>query len=192
MGIVLIAAPWMLGFADNSAATWVPVLLGIGAIVYSLFTDYEMGAFRAISMRGHLWLDALSGIFLAASPWLFGFNDYVSTPHVVLGVAEFLAAICTRTVPSSLVARDRHLVSGRAVSRDTLGTRATPGLRSDISGEQGTGTVSPGSTGLGTSGVHNVHGSSINGTIIDDRNIDRNIDQSDEDINRPSGSGATL
>lgn len=183
MGIVLIAAPWMLGFADNSAATWVPVLLGIGVIVYSLFTDYEMGAFRAISMRGHLWLDALSGIFLAASPWLFGFSDYVSTPHVVLGVAEFLAAICTRTIPSSLLVRSRDFGGARAVSRDTQGTRATPGMRSDVSGSQGTGTRSttPGS------GVSNVHGSSINGTIID-----RDVDKRDSDLDKPSGTGATL
>jgi hypothetical protein len=184
MGIVLIAAPWMLGFADNTAATWVPVLLGIGAIVYSLFTDYEMGAFRAISMRGHLWLDALSGIFLAASPWLFGFSDYVYTPHLVLGVVEVLAALCTRTVPGSVLVRDR-VVGSRSVSRDTLGTRATPGLRSDVSGEQGTGSITPGSTG--TSTTNSVHGSSINGTIIDP-----SIDRNDNDLDRPSGTGATL
>jgi hypothetical protein len=139
MGMVLIAAPWMLGFADNSAATWVPVLLGVGVIVYSLFTDYELGVFRGISMRGHLWLDALSGIFLASSPWLFGFSDYVSTPHVILGVAEVIAALTTRTVPESvsLTTRNRSVMN-----RGTLGSRATTDTTTGMRGTIG-GTPSP-------------------------------------------------
>ena len=142
MGMVLIAAPWMLGFADNSAATWVPVLLGVGTIIYSLFTDYELGVFRGISMRGHLWLDALSGIFLAASPWLFGFSDRVSTPHVVLGVFEVIAALTTRTVPGSLPVASRRR---DVVNRGTLGSRATTDISSGMRGTTGTsGASSPG------------------------------------------------
>lgn len=132
MGMVLIAAPWLLGFADNTAATWVPVLLGVGVIVYSLFTNYELGVFRGISMRGHLWLDAISGIFLAASPWLFGFSDYVSTPHVVLGVLEVLAALTTRTVPEAMTITSRRPMAGRG----TLGSRPTPDT---TTGMRGTG-----------------------------------------------------
>ena len=101
MGVLLIAAPWLFGFAQNGAETWVPVILGASAIVYSLMTDYELGASRTISMRTHLTLDLLSGILLAASPWLFGFADYVSTPHVVLGIAEIAASLMTKTHPSN-------------------------------------------------------------------------------------------
>ena len=138
MGMVLIAAPWMLGFADNSAATWVPVLLGVGVIIYSLFTDYELGVFRGISMRGHLWLDALSGIFLASSPWLFGFSDYVSTPHVVLGVAEVIAALTTRTVPgvNTISARNRTVLN-----KGTLGSRASTDITSGMRGTTGSGST---------------------------------------------------
>src|SRR5256885_12345246 len=73
MGLLLIAAPWLFGFADSAAGRWVPVLLGAGVIVYSLMTDYELGAVRAIPMTAHLWLDILGGVLLIASPWLFGF-----------------------------------------------------------------------------------------------------------------------
>jgi hypothetical protein len=141
MGIVLIASPWMFGFADNTLATRIPVLLGIGTIIYSLCTNYELGVFKGLSMRTHLVLDTLSGIFLAASPWLFGFNDYVSTPHLVLGVAEVLVALTTSRVVGRSAVSDRHITGTRVVSRDTLGTRATPGMRRDISGEPGSGNV---------------------------------------------------
>lgn len=101
MGLVLVAAPWLLGFAGNGPETWIPVILGVSVILYSLITDYEMGVARGISMSTHLWLDGLSGLFLATSPWLFGFSDVVYMPHLILGIAEFLAAITTRTVPST-------------------------------------------------------------------------------------------
>ena len=54
VGVILIAAPWILGFAYNGAETWVPVILGAGAIMYSLLTNYEMGVSKTISMRTHV------------------------------------------------------------------------------------------------------------------------------------------
>jgi hypothetical protein len=61
VGALLIAAPWLFDFARGGAETWVPVILGAGAIVYSLLTDYELGVTKGISMGTHLTLDMLSG-----------------------------------------------------------------------------------------------------------------------------------
>ncbi|HLM68962.1 MAG TPA: SPW repeat protein, partial [Longimicrobium sp.] len=99
MGALLIASPWLLGFADNKAARWVPVGLGAGVLLYSAFTDYELGVVKKIQMPVHLFLDALGGILLAVSPWMLGFDDRVWMPHVVLGVVEVLTAAITNTVP---------------------------------------------------------------------------------------------
>jgi hypothetical protein len=101
MGVVLIASPWLFGFARNGAETWVPVILGIATILYSLFTNYELGASRMISMRTHLVLDTVSGLLLAASPWLFGFADYVWQPHLILGIIELGAVLMTRSQPAA-------------------------------------------------------------------------------------------
>jgi hypothetical protein len=99
MGVLLIAAPWLLDLARGGAETWVPVILGAGMIVYSMITDYEMGFSHTLSMRTHLILDLISGVFLAASPWIFGFNEYVYLPHLILGILEIGAALMTETVP---------------------------------------------------------------------------------------------
>ncbi|MDQ3278240.1 MAG: SPW repeat protein, partial [Bacteroidota bacterium] len=82
------------------AETWVPVILGASAILYSLFTDYEMGATSGISMRTHLTLDLLSGLLLAMSPWIFGFADVVYVPHLVFGILEIGVALITRRDPA--------------------------------------------------------------------------------------------
>lgn len=101
VGFLLIGAPWILGFAEGGAESWVPVALGVGALIYSLMTKYELGLVRVLPMPTHLVLDALSGVLLAASPWLFGFSDRVFMPHLVVGMFEILAAAMTRTVPNT-------------------------------------------------------------------------------------------
>ncbi|MDQ3398694.1 MAG: SPW repeat protein [Deinococcota bacterium] len=100
VGALLIAAPWLLNFDRGGAETWVPVVLGVGALLYSLFTDYELGLVRRLSMGTHLGLDAASGLLLAVSPWLFGFSEFVFWPHLILGLFEVLAALTTRTTTS--------------------------------------------------------------------------------------------
>ena len=99
VGALLIVAPWLLGFAAGGAETWVPVILGAAAIVYSLFTDYELGVVRIIPMRTHLGVDAASGVLLAASPWLFGFAGLVFLPHLVLGLVEIAVTATTERAP---------------------------------------------------------------------------------------------
>ena len=100
-GLVIIASPWLFGFADGSAAQWVPVVVGLALLGSSLLTDYELGLVRVIPMPVHLGLDCIAGLLLAVSPWLFGFSDRVWLPHVVLGAFEVMASFITRTVPDT-------------------------------------------------------------------------------------------
>ena len=99
LGALLIAAPWLFGFASGGAEQWVPVGLGAGVLLYSLFTDYELGAVKKLQMPAHLFLDALGRLLLAVSPWMFGFDELVWTPHVALGLVEVVTAAITNTVP---------------------------------------------------------------------------------------------
>jgi hypothetical protein len=96
VGLALIAAPWLFGFADKSAATYVPVALGFSALLYSLLTRYEAGLIKLIPFKVHLGMDILSGAFLAMSPWLFGFAGQVYLPHVIVGLFEIVAGLTTR------------------------------------------------------------------------------------------------
>lgn len=102
VGILLIAAPWLLGFADDSAATMVPVILGASTLLYSLFTNYEYAVARMLPYKIHLTIDLVAGILLLASPWLFGFSDRVYLPHVILGAFEILAVIMSRKETSTI------------------------------------------------------------------------------------------
>src|SRR5262245_35651517 len=76
VGAVLIAAPWVFQFSGDSAATAVSIVLGIGLIAYSLFTNYELGVWKVAPMAVHNLIDIVAGALLAASPWIFGFADH--------------------------------------------------------------------------------------------------------------------
>ena len=73
---------------------------GRRVLLYSAFTDYELGLVRKLQMPAHLLLDALGGMLLVVSPWIFGFDERVWMPHVVLGgLLVVVAAVITNTVP---------------------------------------------------------------------------------------------
>jgi SPW repeat len=99
-GVLLLASPWIFGFADGGAAQWVAVVVGLGAIAYSAVTDYELGLVRLAPMRLHLLLDGLGGALLAASPWIPGFSDRVYGPHLAFGLFAVVASLITQTEPA--------------------------------------------------------------------------------------------
>ncbi len=103
VGALLLVVPYILGFADGTAAQWVPQILGLVAIGGALMTDYELGVVRVIPMPVHLMIDIASGALLALSPWLFGFSDRVFWPHLIVGMMEIGAGLTTRTVPGGEV-----------------------------------------------------------------------------------------
>jgi len=104
-GLALLSTPWLLGFADVPAATWVAVVFGVGAILYSALTAYELGLLKILPMPMHLILDGIGGVVLAASPWLFGFADRVYLPHLLFGLFSVVACLVTRLEPTLVTGR---------------------------------------------------------------------------------------
>ncbi len=97
---VNLAFPRLLGLQDAPWAATMPRINGVVGLAYSLLTDYELGAFRALPMPAHLALDAAKGLFMALSPWLFGFAKNGTRywlPQVLMGTADVVAAVTTRT-----------------------------------------------------------------------------------------------
>lgn len=58
-------------------AGWLLVGPGLALLGLSLITRYELGAVKSVPMPTHLATDVGLGLFLIASPWLFGFADAI-------------------------------------------------------------------------------------------------------------------
>lgn len=103
VAIALIFAPMIFGFQSvGGAAVIIPIVLGIGLFLYSLFTNYEWGLVKVLGMPYHLIVDVVASVVLASSPFIFGFvkeapNAWV--PHVVVGLTVILVVICSKTQP---------------------------------------------------------------------------------------------
>jgi hypothetical protein len=92
-GILLAASPWIFGFADQHLAPNFALVFGGGTILYSLFTNYELGLIRLLPFPGHLLLDALAGILLAAN-WLhFAFGGRAAVVFTVFGAVELAVVL---------------------------------------------------------------------------------------------------
>src|SRR4051794_33830415 len=112
--VILLGLPYMLdAWTGDGAKIWVPMALGIGIILYSLFTAYELGLMKILPMPVHLLLDALAGLLLALSPYLFGFADRVAMPYVLLGLLAIVVSLMTRTQPGVLVGQGQTTADGR-------------------------------------------------------------------------------
>lgn len=104
-GIGLIASPFIFGFYSmGGIAVILPIVLGIGLILYSLLTNYERGipGLRFIPMPAHLIFDFIAAALLAAAPFLFSYSNQglnVWLPQVIAGVAVILLVIVSQTHP---------------------------------------------------------------------------------------------
>lgn len=115
-GIALLLAPNLFGFDHlGGAPVWIPRILGVAILGMAVLTNYRVGLIRLIPMSVHLMIDYVAGIFLAASPFLFGFSDEPANawlPHVVVGLMIFVITLLTQThsdtetAPLTQTARD--------------------------------------------------------------------------------------
>lgn len=109
VGVALLFAPNIFQFDQvGGAAVFIPRLLGVVLIVYSLLTRYELGLVKLIPMPYHLIIDFAAAVFLAASPFIFGFikekpNAWV--PHIAVGIAVIVVVLVSRTQPARSMAR---------------------------------------------------------------------------------------
>lgn len=94
VGLMLIGLPFALGAQGPGLTTLVG--LGLFAIVYSLFTDYELGAVRFLRVRFHLALDAFFGIIMLFIPTAFELPATIEWPVYVIGFFAILLAAITK------------------------------------------------------------------------------------------------
>jgi VIT1/CCC1 family predicted Fe2+/Mn2+ transporter len=97
-GGLLIAAPFLLGFTDESSATAVSIVVGVLVLLVAATSDGPTALSVLIPLQIHILIDFALGAFLIAAPFLFGFSD-ASTPtafFIVLGVLHLLVTVATR------------------------------------------------------------------------------------------------
>ena len=98
MGALLVTVlPRLIGIEGTPAGRQIRTAGAIHA-GYSTITDYPLGVVKAIPYQGHLALDAIGAVALAATPFVTG--QYTKgadqwVPHVALALVELASLMLT-------------------------------------------------------------------------------------------------
>ncbi len=106
---LLIAAPFLFGFSDESAPTAVSIVAGIVILIVAMSTKWKLSLVKVIPVDVHAMLDLGMGALLIASPFIFGFSDVGSATafFIAFGVVEILATLGTAWSHDSAVVAPR-------------------------------------------------------------------------------------
>ena len=110
-GVVLIAAPWIFGFADVSSSKTLSIVAGIVVLLSGMTTRWRWSLAKLIPLRMHFMTDVLLGIVLIAGPFILGDGDNGAATRflVIAGVLELLTAVSTNWDPrEEVVASDNR------------------------------------------------------------------------------------
>jgi len=107
VGLLVIALPFVLDLTGGPRV--VLIILGAAVILYSFLTDYELGAVRFLRIRFHLLLDAVFGISMLISPWLFDVPAARRWPIYFIGALALVLTMITQTRAAGTAATDKTL-----------------------------------------------------------------------------------
>lgn len=100
VGVLLIFSPNIFGFNDHMAASTVALVVGIFIVLSELISTSPYSPLKLVPMKAHIVVDVITGLFLAASPWIFNFMDNAQkeqwVPHLVVGILIVGYALLTR------------------------------------------------------------------------------------------------
>ena len=92
----VLLSPSLFGFTGTTAAS-ICYVVGSLHIVLSLVTAYPMGVFRYIPFPVHGAIELAAGIFLIATPWLFGYAADDTVRNLFLGSGIAVALVYALT-----------------------------------------------------------------------------------------------
>jgi hypothetical protein len=119
VAILLIASPWLFGFAQyGGAALFMPLLIGWFQLIMAIFSNNPLGFIKVFPMQMHNFLDVLTGSFLMCLPWTYDFSSKVYLPHLVFGLILLIAGVFVKQSPF-LTRPDRSLPDGGLTSTDS-------------------------------------------------------------------------
>lgn len=100
-GIWTIISPWVYGFNNGVGNVWNSVIVGIIIAIFAAIRFF--GAAGAVWLS---WINALLGIWLILSPWIYGFtaNTGRMWNSIIVGICVLILGVWS-AVASSTAAR---------------------------------------------------------------------------------------
>jgi len=88
MGILMIASASLVIITATWTEIWLPLVFGCAAIIYTLLTTCTSRMSQWMQLRRQLLNNIMEGVLISISTWLFGFANYLLTPHTLLSLLK--------------------------------------------------------------------------------------------------------
>lgn len=87
IGVLLVIAPFVLGFTANPPALWASVILGLAVLVVSIITGLVHD-----TANWEYWLIGLCGLAAIIAPFVMGFSNHVRPEwtNIILGALAII------------------------------------------------------------------------------------------------------
>jgi len=88
VALALMALPFLLGLgASHPLALTISPVVGVAALLLTVFTDHHLGIVRVLPYRLHLAVDLAVGLLFLALPFAFGFTGLDAAYYWLNGAA---------------------------------------------------------------------------------------------------------
>jgi uncharacterized membrane protein len=85
LGLALVAAPYVLGYSDNTTAMWTSVILGLVVVLVSIIE----GVVRDPS-KWEYWVAGIAGLLALIAPFALGFSSLATAMWFTVVVGALL------------------------------------------------------------------------------------------------------
>lgn len=89
LGVLMVIAPWVLRFSDNTAALWTSIALGAVLLVLAAVEAYQKG-----EVMWEYWVAGLVGLLAIVAPFVLSFSSLTVAlwSLIVLGGLALIAS----------------------------------------------------------------------------------------------------
>jgi hypothetical protein len=98
--VLLVAAPYIFGFADIDVARNFFLIMGVGLAAYSAITKYRYSLAKIIPIGPHMFLDVVVGFLVMVGPYVLNYRLAISSgqtaAHYFLGLGLWGLVALTR------------------------------------------------------------------------------------------------
>lgn len=105
VALALIAVPLLLGLgSSHPLALAISPVVGVAALVLTIFTDHQFGLIRVLPYRFHLAVDLAVGLVFLALPFALGFAGLDAAFYWLNGAAVVTVIALSKPEPILAVA----------------------------------------------------------------------------------------
>jgi uncharacterized membrane protein len=102
LATLLMISPLVFNMQPNSMETRITFTIGISILLVNFITYHKLGLARILHVKTHLKVDFFLGLFLALSPFLYGFYETIFVPQLILGLLVILNTLFIKLTSKKL------------------------------------------------------------------------------------------